>query len=151
MQGSLGRNPAADIYPVYAGAAISVTAGGGGDATAALSPAIDLTALPDRFEAIAAIVAYTTTLAATKGLTVSAKWLTSDDDSTYVDLTSAATIISVTSTGGGTVTGAAVLDAPLENALRYLKLSLTPDLSASGTDTAAIQRTLQLSGRRKQS
>lgn len=151
MQGALARNPASDIYAVYAGAAVAVTAGGGGDATAALTPAIDLAALPDRFEAVTFVAPVTTTLAAGKSLTVTGKFVTSDDDVTYVDMTSAATVLTLSSAGGGTVTGAIVADCSLEYAKQYVKFSITPDLSAANTDTANIQRSLQFSGRRKQS
>ena len=151
MQGALGRNPASDIYALYAGAAVAVTAGGAGDATEALTPAIDLTALPDRFEAVTFVAPVTATLAATKSLTVTGKFITSDDDVTYTDMTSASTVLTLSSTAGGTVTGAIVADCSLEYAKRYVKFGITPDLSAANTDTANIQRSLQFSGRRKQS
>jgi hypothetical protein len=151
MQGSLGRNPAADLFALYAGAAVAVTAGGASDNTEALTPAIDLLALPDRFEAVAFTGSVTTTLAAGKSLTVTGKFITSDDDVTYSDMTSAAAVLTLSSTAGGTVTGAFVTDCSLEYAKRYVKFSITPDLSAANTDTANIQRSLQFSGRRKQS
>lgn len=146
---ALSRNPAAAIYALFAGAAIAVTAGGAGDATEALSPAIDLTALPDRFESVSFPLAVTTTLAATKSLTVTAKVLTSADNVTYTDLTTAEVVLTLTSTPGGTITGAAIIDASLEYAQKYIKLSVTPDLSAANTDTASIQRVAQFHGRRK--
>jgi hypothetical protein len=135
---------------MYVGAAVAATAGGTGDATVAVSTAIDLTALPDRFEAIAFTIAATTTLAATKSLTVAGKIETSADNTNWSDLTASATLLTLSSTPGGTVTGAAVVDGSLEYALRYVRLSITPDLSATGTDTASILRTAVLTGRRHQ-
>jgi hypothetical protein len=146
----LSRNPASDMYALYVGAAVAVTAGGAGDATVATSTVIDLTALPDRFEAIAFPIVATTTLAATRSLAVVAKIETSADNATWTDLTAPATALTLASTAGGTVNGGAVVDASLEYALRYVRLSITPDLSAANTDTASILRTAILSGRRKQ-
>jgi hypothetical protein len=148
---ALFRNPAADIYPVFAGGVVAATAGGAGAAAAAAGTAIDLTALPDRFEAVAFTIAATATLAATKSLTVAAKIETSSDNTNWSDLTTSATVLSLTSTAGDTQTGAAVLDVSLEYASRYVRLNFTPDLSATGTDTASISRTALFTGRRKQS
>ena len=74
------RDLAAEAYPVYAGDVVSATTGGTGDATAAPGAAIDLTALPDRFESVAFVISAKTTLAANKALSISAKIETSADN-----------------------------------------------------------------------
>ena len=48
--------------------------------------------------------------------------------------------------GGGTVTGCLEIDVKLRACGRYVRLGYTPDLSASGTDTAALSAVLVCGG-----
>lgn len=148
---SLSRDLAAILTPVYSGATVSATAGGTGDATAAPGDTIDLTALADRFESVAFAIKATATLAANKALTVTAKIETSADGTNWTDLTTSATVITLSSVGGGTVTGAAVLGCSLEYASKDVRVNVTPDLTATGTDTAVVTHVALFGGRRHES
>ncbi|HTK34556.1 MAG TPA: hypothetical protein VL358_04610 [Caulobacteraceae bacterium] len=147
---SMSRDLASEVYPLFAASAVAATAGGSGDATAAPGDSIDLTALPDRFESVAFAITAKSVLAATKTMTLTAKIETSADNSTWSDLLASATVILSTGAGGGsTEKAAAIIGASLENAQRYVRVNVTPDLSATGTDTTAIASTALFGGRRK--
>lgn len=136
---SLGRDLAGEIKTHYAAAATSATAGGAGDATAVNGTGIDTTALGTKYESVAFALAATATLAATKTLTLTAKIQDSSDNSTFADLVSVATVLTLTgATGGSTETGSAVVGVGLDQARQYVRVVFTPDLSASSTDTAEI-------------
>ena len=68
------------------------------------------------------------------------------------DLSDAVTLVTETvvaatgPTGGGTVTGCLEIDVKLRACGRYVRLGYTPDLSASGTDTAALSAVLVCGG-----
>jgi hypothetical protein len=145
---SMNRDLVAALTPVYSGNAVAATAAGSGDATAAPGDSIDLTALADRFESVAFAITAKAVLADTKSLTLTAKIETSSDNSVWSDLVAAATVISVTSSGGTTEKKVAVVGTSLEYASRYIRVNVTPDLSASGTDTAAISHIALFGGRR---
>ena len=141
----LGKNIVAEIGAGYALASTSVTAGGSGDATlitgTTINTASALTApaiYPKDFNSVAFIIGGTATLAATKSITVTALIEDSADGSTWATLVASATVISVTSTGGGTVTFTGKIGADLTAARQYVRVKATPDLSATGTDTAVV-------------
>ena len=47
-------------------------------------------------------------------------------------------ILTLTSAAGGTEVGVGTLGYDLSRARRYVRIQATPDLSATGTDTASI-------------
>lgn len=147
---AMSRDLNSAVTPAYAGDAVAATAGGTGDATAAPGVAIDLTALADRFESVDFQVAAKAVLAANKALAVSAKIETSADNNTWSDLVAASTILTLTDSGAGsTLRGVGHIGVPLEYASRYIRLNITPDLSAANTDTAALSSVAIFGGRRK--
>ena len=138
---ALERNVVAETTPIaFALTPTSATAGGSGDNTAANGKSIDVTGFEaGRVESVAFLIGATATLAATKTLTVTAKIQTSDDGSTWTDAKAAATVLALTgATGGSTETGVGKIGVSLEYCGKYVRVVATPDLSASGTDTASI-------------
>ncbi|HJV75349.1 MAG TPA: hypothetical protein VJ654_14075 [Noviherbaspirillum sp.] len=149
---SLGRDLAAEIAAAYAAAATSATAGGTGDNTEVTGVTIDLLSLSTRYESLCFALAATATLAATKTLTVAAKIEHGDasDMSDAADLVASATVLTLTgATGGSTETGTAKVGVSLEYAKRYVRIKFTPDLSATGTDTAVVQSVALFGGASK--
>lgn len=139
MPFSLCRDLAAEVHPVYAAAYATATAAGTGDNTATEGASIDPAALPCRFESVAFLLAATATLAATKTLTVSAK-IEHYVDGAWADLVAATTVLTLTgAAGGSTETGAGKIGVSLEYAEGPVRVSFTPNLSATATDTAAVQ------------
>lgn len=134
---ALGRNVAAEILPKYAAASTSLTAAGGGDNTAVNGSAIDQTTFPCKAESIAFLIAALAVLTAAKTLVVTAKIQDSADNSTWADVVASATILTLTATG--TSSGAGRLGVDLNTCRRYVRVVFTPDLSATGTDTAVVQ------------
>jgi hypothetical protein len=128
------------IAVVRAAANTAVTAGGGGDNTAVTGVIIDRAAFGWPQSAVFAIP-FTTTLAATQSLAINSCVVQSGENSGLSDATTLATRPNgnvATSSGGGTVTGVVEFDVNLSGAGRYVRFNYTPDLSASGTDTAAL-------------
>lgn len=123
-----------------AGANTAVTAGGAGDNTAVTGVIFDRAALGWPQSAVFAIP-FTTTLAATQSLAINSCVVQSGEAANLSDATTFATRPNgnvATSAGGGTVTGTVEFDVNLSGAGRYVRFNYTPDLSASGTDTAAL-------------
>ena len=118
----------------------AVTAGGAGDAAAITGVVFDLTALPTRPRSVAFAIPCEATLAATKKLELTAKIEVSADNSNWSDVAAAAIILTLTGgAGGSTEVGCAQIGCRLDKSgIRYVKLTLTPDLTATGTDTAKI-------------
>lgn len=113
----------------------SATAAGTGDNTAVESAAIDR-AGTIVYDSSILNLSYLTTLTADKTLSFTVTYTESDDNSTY---SSAITLYAktVVRTGAATAgTGIVTIPFELVGTKRYLKISVTPDLSHSGTDTA---------------
>ncbi|EHJ49501.1 hypothetical protein DFW101_3505 [Solidesulfovibrio carbinoliphilus subsp. oakridgensis] len=128
-------------------AAISAaTAGGTGDATEVDGAYIDR----QGFSSLKVIIAYTATLAATKTLTVAANLqdATSTAGAGVADFGAAlaTAVVATGPTGGGTVTGVVELDFDVSGADRYVRVQYTPDLTATGTDTATLSAVYVLGG-----
>jgi hypothetical protein len=94
-------------------------------------------------------IPFSATLAEGETLSVTAEIESGNED----DLSDAETLSTMASavvatgpSGGGTVTGTVQFDVALMGAGRYVRGKFTPDLSASGTDTAAISSVLVLGG-----
>ena len=145
MGNSLGKDVAGNIGALYALASTAVTAGGSGDATLITGTTINTAALQTApavyakdFASVAFVVAGTATLAATKSITVTALIEDSADGSSWATKVASATIVSVTSSGGGTVTFTGKIGVDLTACRQYVRVKATPDLSATGTDTATV-------------
>lgn len=123
----------------------AATAGGGGDNTAVTGVIIDRAAL-GWAESVVVAIPFTTTLASTQ--TLSVNWtLQHGEDAGLSDAGTLATSgMAVVATGAGTVTGVVEAGVSLRGARRYVRLNFTPDLSASGTDTAALSAVLVFAG-----
>lgn len=126
----------------------SAVAAGTGDNTAVTGIIIDRAALNWPQSCVVAIP-YTATLAATKTLSITATLQDGDDSG----LSDAATFAAIASgveatgdTGGSTEQGQIEVDVSLAGAKRYVRLNFTPDLSASGTDTAVVGAVIAFGG-----
>ncbi len=142
------RNIGSLITVCRAAANIAATAGGSGDATEVTGVILDRGANGFPQSAVLA-VPYTATLA--EGETLSIAYAvqsgSEDDLSGATELTSAAAAVVATGpSSGGTVTGTFEVDLSLAGAGRYVRADITPDLSASGTDTAALSAVIVFGG-----
>jgi hypothetical protein len=120
----------------------SAVAAGSGDNTAVVSATIDRAGYTNTYDSAVLNLAYLTTLTADKTLSFTVSYTHSDDDSTY---SSAVTLQAATVARTGAVTaGTGLVTIPfnMEGIKRYVKISVTPDLSHSGTDTATWMGTL---------
>ncbi|PWC96960.1 hypothetical protein [Azospirillum sp. TSO5] len=145
------HNVGAYLKAKIGSAFVSATAGGTGDNASVNGAAVDR--LSSSTGALAASgvfnVFYSATLAATKTLSLTAlKVQDSADGSTWADyLTpSAPGVVATGASGGSTETGVSTLAVDLNSARRYVRVVFTPDLSASGTDTASLLATAVLAG-----
>ncbi len=144
---ALGRDDAALLTPAYAAPETAVTAGGAGDNTEVTTAALDLRDQfgTTRYTSLTLLLAASATLTASQSLALKAvRFQHSDDGTTWVDV--AAGVVLATITGTGAVTGAAKLGCNLVEAKRFVRAKYTPDLSASGTDTAKVGAAFVLSG-----
>lgn len=135
-----------DLIAVRRAAAnTAATAGGSGDNTAVTGAIIDRAEIGSPQSAVLAIP-YTATLAAGETLSIGY----SVQEGNAANLSDAAVLAAadpvVVATGAGTVTGTFEVNVPLAGAGRYVRANLTPDLSASGTDTAALSAVLVFGG-----
>lgn len=130
----------------YGKAGVDATAGGPGDATEVDCEWVDRL----NFSSLKAVITYTTTLAATKTLSFAANLqdASASDGTGAADFGTAltATVVATGEAGGSTETGVVELDFDLSGADRYVRLQATPELSATGTDTAEFGVTYILAG-----
>jgi hypothetical protein len=146
---ALGRNDAAYFTPVYAAAETALTAAGAGDNTEITTAQLDLRDQfgTKRFTSLTLLLTCSAVLAATRSLALKAvRFEHSDDATTWTDVEPGVTALTLTSTAGGTVTGAAVIDCNLVEAKRYVRAKFTPDLSNTATDTAKVGAAYLLTG-----
>lgn len=145
---AFGRDDAALVTPAYAKAEYDLTAGAGSDNSEQTAATLDLAGDfgTVRYSSLTAVVAATATLAEDKTLTITGIFEHSDDSSTWVEIGTDTAMLTLTGpTGGGTLTGAAVLGCNLAEANRYVRFKFLPDLSATGTDTAKVASAYLLS------
>lgn len=137
---SMNKDLKAETVAVHALALTPATAGGAGDATEVDGVSLDTSAAAyKRPNSALFIVDAKATLAATKTLTITANLQDSANGSSWADITDPAVILTLTGAGGGsTETGVGVLGFDLSRARKYVRIQATPDLSATGTDTASI-------------
>lgn len=132
------RNVGSLLTARLASAFTSVTAAGTGDATAINGTSFDRQSLNLPRSCVFTTL-FSATLAATKTLSLTTVIQHSDDGSTWAAYQSeAATVVATGPTGGGTVSGQHSIAVALGSAKRYVRAVVTPDLSASGTDTATV-------------
>ena len=135
-----------DLIAVRRAAAnTAATAGGSGDNTAVTGAILDRAQIGSPQSAVLAIP-FTATLAS--GQTLSIGY--SVQEGNAANLSDAAVLATaapvVVATGPGTVTGTFEVNVPLAGAGRYVRANFTPDLSASGTDTAALSAVMVFGG-----
>ncbi len=127
---------------------VAVTAGGTGDATLATGLAIDRNALGSPLSASFA-VRYKAALAAAATLSLSAS-VETDDNSGFSSPTVLATfssaVVDTGATGGSTQRGVVRFPVDFAGAEQYVRLKVTPDLSAGSVDTAELSAVAILGG-----
>jgi hypothetical protein len=127
-------------------ASTAITAAGGGDNTKVTGLTIDRGV--NNAKALKAMIRCTAVLAAGKKLTIAAEYQTSSDNSSWdtAVVMQAATTALIDAASGGTYQGVVELGLNLLNLKRYVRINVTPDLDASGTDTAIINGVALLAG-----
>jgi len=128
-------------------AAISTaTAGGTGDATEVDGAYIDR----QGFDSLKVIIAYKAVLAQGKTLSIAANLqdATSSGGAGVDDFgaAKAAGVVATGGAGGSTETGVVELDFDISGANQYVRVQYTPDMNASGTDTATLSAVYILGG-----
>lgn len=138
MNAALLHDPSAVLAAAYAGANTSVTAGGGGDATEVDGAYV----LVEDAEGISFLIGFTATLGADETLTIAGNLQDADDASgtgvADYGTAIAATVVATGPSGGGTVTGVAIVTASTAGMREACRVQFTPNLSAGSTDTAAL-------------
>lgn len=139
---SLGRDLKAHTRADYAMDVTAIVAGspGSGDATDITGETIDLQGLPKAESVVFEIPCYAD-LDNAETLTVTGYIQYSAAGSTWTDFADAATLLTLTGdsvSGGSEETGVARIGADLNLLDRYIRVIITPDLSADDTDTANI-------------
>jgi hypothetical protein len=134
------RSLAAELFPAYALAEETVTAGSGGDGAAINGVEIDTESFPTRFNNVTAVVPVEAELGEGETATVVAKIQTREaSDGDWADIAGAEAQIVLTGGDGGTTErGVLKVGADMAFAARRLRVVVTPTLSASATDTAAV-------------
>lgn len=149
---SLGRDIAGELLLMPAGPRLTGVAAGTGDNTNTKGTAIDTTTLASpaasagfspgvRYESVVFALAATSTLAAaaTFTMTASIETAAASNFASPVVLKALTTVLTLTGPGGGgTLNGIGKIGCSLENALQYIRISYTGDLSAGSVDTSDI-------------
>lgn len=128
-----------------AGGAGTAVAAGSGDATEVDGPWVDRTG----FISCKLVITYKAVLADAESISFAANLqdATADDGTGAADFGDAlANAIFATSSGGTTEEGVAELDIDLVLANQYIRAQVTPDLSASGTDTLTWAAAIVMGG-----
>ncbi len=114
----------------------SATAGGSGDGVEVSGDSNN----KGQAKSAVILIPYTATLAEAKTLSLLTKIQESSDGSTWdsAETLQAATVVATGGSGGTTETGCHKVNVNLSGRKEYIKMLITPDLSATGTDTAAI-------------
>lgn len=112
----------------------AVTAGGAGDNVGVLSPSIDL----DGFLSGAVVISAQTALAQDETLSVTVAVEESSDETTWdaSEEVSAAAVVATGGAGGSTEKIAIKIADSFAGRKRYVRYTITPNLSAADTDTA---------------
>lgn len=113
----------------------SLTAAGTGDNTQIVGSVITIGSLAQRPSSVVFEIAAKATLTTDKTLIVTGLVEVSADNSNWTTEVASATLITLTATGSGMARIGVDL---VQSDLKYIRLSVTPDLSHSGTDTAIV-------------
>jgi len=128
---SMFKNLRKYFNSVFALTSTAVTAGGSGDATEITGATITLATQSRRVASVEFEIPVRAVLAATATITIVGKIETSPDNSTWTALAGGA--------GGSTETGVARIGCDLlQNNYQYVRVKVTPDMSAANTDTAVV-------------
>lgn len=147
------KNIGALITARLASGFTSVTAGGSGDATLVNGTAFDRSIINMPRSALA-VIEFADTLAASKKLNLTSFTVDHSDDgstnwTTFADSGAASGTplsISTDAGSGGSYKGQATLAVDLTMAKKWVRVSFTPDLTATATDTATVAAMLVFGG-----
>lgn len=134
---------------VNSGAPVLVTAAGTGDNTKVTGTTIDRKGSTAGTLADSAVLAigYVAALTNTKTLSFAVEYQTSADNSTWdTAVVMQAATVAVTATSSTNFSGVVELSLDCSSLKRYIRFNITPDLSASGTDTATYSAVCILGG-----
>lgn len=130
------------LHKVVACGAARVTAAGAGDNSAITGVTIDRLG----YGSLTFAIAYKTTLGSSETLTFAAEYQESSDGSNW-DTATSLQAATVAETGVKTAeVGEVEFDLDLSLKKRYIRFNFTPNLSASGTDTADVSAVAVLGG-----
>jgi len=117
-----------------------LVAGGTGDNTEIVSASINIATLTARPASVVFEILGRGVLAATATLVLVGEVEYSADGTTWVDLVASATLLTLTGGSGGTTElGVARIGVDLiQDGVNFIRLKLTPNLSAANTDTAEV-------------
>lgn len=137
---SMFKNLRRFFTTVFALTSTNATAGGSGDNTLITGATINLASQTRRVASVDFEIPCRAVLAATATLTVIGQIETSPDGTTWTALATNVTLLTLTGgAGGSTETGVARIGCDvLQNNYAYVRVKVTPDLSAANTDTAVI-------------
>jgi hypothetical protein len=137
---SMFKNLRSFTMEVFALVSTAVTAGGSGDATEIVGPAIVLSNLSRRASSVEFAIPVRAVLGATQTCVVVGKIETSPDGSTWTELAANATLLTLTGGSGGTTeTGVARIGCDLiQSDFQQVRVKVTPDLNRANTDTAVV-------------
>lgn len=137
---SHGKDIKGQTLSAYAGnASAAITAGTGSDNSEITGDSVDIQALAKRPASVCFEIPIQATLADTETMTATGLIEKSADGSSWSTLLASATLLTLLSDGGSTEKGVARMGADIvESDCRYVRYKITPDLSASGTDTMQI-------------
>jgi hypothetical protein len=138
------KNVTANAQATAAGVAIVLTAGATEDAVEVTGQTIDRLG----FRSCALAVNALATLAADKTLAFGVKYQDSSDGSTWntAVVMQASTVLLTDSGSGSNLHGTLELSLDLTSLDRYIRFNITPDLNATGTDTAVWTANCTLGG-----
>lgn len=129
------------IRPEAAMLTQSITAGGAGDGVEVDGEEIDRKITPDIPLSMAVVLMFDTTLAQDETLTATVQVQDAEvSGGPYADFDDPIDFGTMATgpTGGGQVIGASKQGIDISGARQYLRIQVTPDLSAGATDTAAV-------------
>ena len=142
------RNIGALIAVLGASANVAVTAAGSGDNTEVVGDILDRAIQGNPQSGVLAIQ-YTAMLTDGETLAISydvEKGNTENLSDALLLATGVSQVVATGPAGGGTVRGTFEVDLKLSGAGRYVRANFTPNLSASGADTAALSAVVVFGG-----
>jgi len=139
--------------PVYGGATnttgapLTITAAGTGDNTAVTGATVDRHTYDNPMSVLVQVL-HLAALQATETLDLAVELQESSDGSTWdtAEALQASATVATGDTGGTNESGVTHFNVNLRNRKRYFRVNFTPDLSASGTDTAILMTALAFGG-----